>query len=147
MNKILGLLTLFTLIGCSSPAELTDKDIHQALYFKVANQNSYGGQLQDSMSIIDIKRLGEFGLTRIKRFHRRYDFDVTLRFNQNCYQLGNTCLSQKVFNTINNPSVYTKRKKNDTIKKKYFISFIKTKKGWNVVDDNIKYPSKPTLKK
>lgn len=147
MKLILSTIALLTLISCSSPAELSESDINQALYYKVANLNSFGSELQDTMSIVKIKRLGEFGLTRIKRFHRRYDFEVQIRFNQKCYQLGHVCLKQRVFNTVNNPDVFVKRDKNETVTQNYFISFVKTKEGWKVVDENIQWPKKPELSK
>jgi hypothetical protein len=139
------LLILLFILGCTSPAKLSEKSIHEALYYKVAILNSYGGALQNTMNILEIKSLGEFPISRISRIHRRYDFSVKIKFNQDCYQLGSTCLKYQTYATVNNPRFYVKRSKGEIIQRIYFISFLKTKTGWKVMDENLKWPPAKTL--
>ena len=142
------LLIIILFISCSSPTPLSTKKVNLAIFDKVINSNSYGGMTQDTINIISISPKGEFPISRIRRFHRRYDFKVKLTFNQDCYQLGDTCLSLRTYQGISNKEIYRLRSKDEVIERNYFISFIKTAEGWAPYDlsKNVEKDRKPSSK-
>ncbi|OUR95856.1 hypothetical protein A9Q84_15265 [Halobacteriovorax marinus] len=132
------LIIILTFVSCTGGEPRYPRSIEKIIANKVMQNNSYDGVLQNSIKVIGIQSLGEFPISRIRRFHRRYDFSVQLRFTQECYQLGDTCISKKIYQESSAKRFYTLRKRNEVIKRDVYISFLKTKVGWVLADEVFK---------
>lgn len=140
-------LLILLLVSCSGAGPVISGSIGDVVKSKVHQSNSYDGVLQKSINVIHIEPKGEFPISRIRRMHRRYDFSVSLRFNQDCYELGDTCVGMDTYKNIEGKKFYTFRKRNSVIKKNVFISYLKTKRGWVLADEAFISKASPKTEK